>query len=77
MLDSHTAAATSHCESALRCGVLKESPESITKAIRVRLTLHLVEDLGNDGLSLGERQVMLDVSMTVELPVCRVCQSFF
>ena len=36
------------------CGVPKASPESLAKAIRVRLHLQLGGDLGYDYLSVGE-----------------------
>ena len=49
----HKAAVTSHHESALMWGVLKESPESTVKAIRVCLILHLGVDLGSDYLLIG------------------------
>ena len=68
----YTMTATNHHESALMCGVVKECLESTMKAIQVRLHLHLGGDLSSDYLSLGERQVRLNASMTVGTTDCRV-----
>ena len=70
-LGPHMATATTHRESVLLCSVLKESSESATKAIRVRLLLHLDGDLDYDYLLLGKRQVRLNASMTGEVLDCR------